>query len=591
MVDQQAIRQLSTICAIDAVGFSRLMNENQETAVRIFHERRNLISETVGEFGGRIFGAAGDSLMAEFGSPIEALRAVLEAQLRLDKLNATAAENLRMPFRIGVATGVVIQSEDGTFGDCVNISARLQEFSPPGGVAITGTTHEHVSGRFSVEFTDLGPMQLKNIALPVRILVTAPASGQTKSMAFAAVRSSIVQPGNTDARDNQPAIAVLPFQNSSPDRSTDYLADGIVDDIIHGLAATRSLPVIARDSSFQFRDQWLGTAAIGNLLGARYLVTGSVASFDKHIRLSASLTDSSNGRVVWSGRFERGLEELIQLQDDLGGEIVSTLEREVDRVEQVRTFQIPWERLQTWQLVRRGRWHMQRRTRADMDAALKLFQQAYDEDPNSGTVLSELAWWYLWRGWLNRGEPDDLARVAELSQRALLVDSQDARPYAFLGSIEVLRRRPLVAQDFLQQALHYNPSFVLAYQAMGSARLMASRPQEAITVLKRADRLSPFENYRFHTLGELAAAYTLLEDWPAVITTAERSLSFAQDYFYPRFLKIGALVRSGQVGEARAERVLFEARHPRFSRSWIDWIPFADGSINQRLLDNFDAAG
>jgi adenylate cyclase len=132
---------------------------------------------------------------------------------------------------------------------------------------------------------------------------------------------------------------------------------------------------------------------------------------------------------------------------------------------------------------------------------------------------------------------------------------------------------------------------VLAYQAMGSARLMASRPQEAIAVLKRADRLSPFENYRFHTLGELAAAYTLLEDWPAVITTAERSLSFAQDYFYPRFLKIGALVRSGQVGEAHDERVLFEARHPRFSRSWIDWIPFADGSINQRLLDNFDAAG
>lgn len=130
MVDHQATRQLSTICAIDAVGFSRLMNENQETAVAIFQERRSAISETVAEFGGRVFGAAGDSMMAEFGSPVEALRASLETQARVEKLNASVAEQLRMPFRIGIATGVVIFDEGGIFGDCVNVSARLQEFSP-----------------------------------------------------------------------------------------------------------------------------------------------------------------------------------------------------------------------------------------------------------------------------------------------------------------------------------------------------------------------------------------------------------------------------------------------------------------------------
>ncbi len=591
MVDHQATRQLSTICAIDAVGFSRLMNENQETAVAIFQERRSAISETVAEFGGRVFGAAGDSMMAEFGSPVEALRASLETQARVEKLNASVAEQLRMPFRIGIATGVVIFDEGGIFGDCVNVSARLQEFSPPGGVAITETTFEHVNGKLSAEFTDLGPLPLKNIALPVRILIANPAATQAPPAAFAQARSSHVQQILANAGHLQPAIAELPFQNASQDRSTDYLADGIVDDIIHGLAATRSLPVIARDSSFQFRDQWLGMAAIGKLLGARYLVTGSIASSDRRIRLNSSLIDSSNGRVVWSGRFERDLEHVIKLQDDLGGEIVSTLEREVDRVEQVRTFQIPWERLETWQLVRRGRWHMQRRTKEDMDAALKLFQQAFDEDPNSSAVLNELAWWYFWRAWLNFGNVDDLERVSDFAQRALLVDSQDARPYTFLGFVEILRGRPYLALDFLQQALHYNPSFVPANLGAGSAQLLLSRPDDAIPILKRADRLSPFDTYRFHSLGELAVAYTLIEDWPAVIAVAERSLALAQEYFYPRFLKIGALARSGQIEAARAELAIFGVRHPKFRRGWIEWVPFADKSVNRRMLENFDAAG
>ncbi|MEO9340870.1 adenylate/guanylate cyclase domain-containing protein [Mesorhizobium sp. SB112] len=588
MLEQRHPRQIATIVSADAVGFSRLMNLDEEAALRLFDERRALIVESVERAGGTIFGAAGDSIMALFGNPIVALSAVVRFQTEIGKVNAGVDRQQVMPFRTGISAGSVVIRDDGVFGDTVNIAARVQEFSPHGGVALAETAYSQLTEQFDVHFTDLGPFQLKNISLPVHVFISDPSGQNVTSLPdFRIGRDRFHAPAGTD---DLPALAVLPFENMTGDPALAYLCDGIAGDILLGVANTRSIPVIARDSSFQFRQPALTITAVGHLLGARYVVSGSVSGDAKRIILNASLADGSNSRVIWAGRFERGLEEVQRLQHDLGGEIVSRLEREVDHVEQVRTFQVPPETLSTWQLLRRGRWHMQRRSSKDTVKAFEYFGQAYGEDPNSSAVLNELAWWHLWKAWLNFADRDELRIVANYARRSSLMDSLDARPYCYLGFVEILEARPQSAIDLFRQAIDINPSFSLAHTGLGSARALLLEPREAIRNLKEAIRLSPFEPYLFHNIGELAVAHTIDSNWPAVIEAADRSLLLAPSYFYTSYLKAGALARSGRFEEARQESRLFHARHPEFERKWIEWIPFRDKSINEGIIDNFELA-
>jgi adenylate cyclase len=582
-------RQIAAVVSADAIGFSKLMHLDDEAALRLLDERRALIVEAVERAGGNTFGAAGDSIMAVFGNPIVALSTVLQFQEAIAEANAAAGRDQEMPFRVGISAGPVMIRDDGVFGDTVNIAARVQEFSPHGGVALAETAYSQVRQQFDLQVTDLGPFQLKNIAVPVRVFVSG-LPGQTSPpgelMHLRAGRGPPVTGGTEDL----PALAVLPFQNRTGDPSLAYVCDGIADDILLGVANTRSVPVIASESSFQFREPGLTTAAIGHLLGARYVVSGSVSGDARRISLNATLADSSNSRVIWAGRYERGLDEVQRLQRELGSEIVSRLEREVDRVEQARTFQVPPETLSTWQLLRRGRWHMQRRSSEDTEKAYEYFRQAYDEDPNASGVLNELAWWHLWKAWLNFADHEELKIVASYARRSLLMDSLDARPYCCLGFVEILEARPHSALDLFRQAIDINPSFSLAHTGLGSANGLLLQTREAIRHLQEAIRLSPFETYLFHNLGELAAAHTIEQNWPAVIEAADRSLSLAPNYFYASYLKAGALARSGRLAEARREVELFRARHPDFERKWIDWIPFRDKSVNEGMIENFKLA-
>ncbi len=580
MSEGQYTRQVTTIASIDAVGFSRLMGIDDEFAVAAFEERRSIIADSCDAAGGRTFGAAGDSIMAEFGTPIDALRAAFDFQQRIVELNDRVPGDRRMPFRVGINTGNVIVRGPSLYGDDVNIAARIQELAPTDGLAISETTWNHVRDKVAASFTDLGEQRLKNIALPVRIFVASRREGEETEIAA----RRAVDPAAP------PAIAVLPFQNEAGAREFDYVADGVAEDIIQGLCSTRWLPVIARESSFQFRDKTLGARKTGSALGARYLVDGRLARASGYFDLVITLTDAANERLVWSRGFRRPLDEVSLINDEIGGQIVSMLEKEVERVEQARTFQVPWESLETWQLVRRARWHMQRRTREDTARALDCLGEASRKAPNSSAVLNELAWWYFWRGWLRSGAGDDLDKVTDFSRRSLLMDSQDARPHAHLGAVAIMRGQPKAAIEHLHEALQINPSFAFAHSAMGSAYLLLGEARKAIPLFKTARQLSPFDIYGFHNLGELAAACCFEEQWDDAIAAAEASLGLSPRYFYARFLKIGALMRSNRVEEARREKALFHAYHPDFSLDRVAWIPFAEKSATAFLISNFSLA-
>lgn len=582
MAERSYTRHVATIVSIDAAGFSRLMGINDELAVAAFEARRAIILESCGAAGGRVFGVAGDSIMAEFGVPIDALRAGFDFQEKIAALNASVPESMHMPFRVGINTGNVIVRNDSLYGDDVNIAARIQELAPDGGLAISETTWHHVKERSPTRFSDIGEQTLKNIALPVRVFIAARDIKESGRAAVSRKRGAFPTV--------PPAIAILPFLNKTGDPDFDYMADGIAEDVIQGLSNTRWLPVIAKNSSFQFRDKSLGTRMIGSALGARYVVDGRLFRVDGQLALAVTLTDAVNERLLWSRGFRQTPAEIVSLHSEIAGVVVATLEKEVERVEQARTFQIPWESLETWQLIRRGRWHMQRRTRADTALALKCFENAQAKEPNSSAVLNELAWWYFWRAWLRSGESEGLDKVVDYSRRSLLMDSQDARPHAHLAAVAIMRGQPGAALEHLREALEINPSFAFAHSGMGSAHLLLAEAEAAIPCFLTAARLSPFDTYGFHNFAELAAAYCFTSQWDDAITTANHSLNLSPRYFYARFLKIGSLARSGRTEEARQELRIFKKLHPNFSKERIDWIPFTKKSASAFLMENFENA-
>jgi adenylate cyclase len=590
MTGRRYPRQVATIVSIDAVGFSRLMGLDDEATVTTFEHLRELIRSCCAEGGGRLFGPAGDSMMAEFGAPIEALLAALAFQEKIEAHNAALPPERRMAFRVGINTGQVIIRDESRYGDDVNIAARLQEIAPEGGMVVSETTWHHVRGRAAVRFVDLGVQDFHNILLPVRAYRVEPGAEEPPAdpppPAFSFFRA--------DGRGGPPALAVLPFRAESDSPDVAYMGDGIAEDIIAGLSNARWIPVIAMNSSRQFRDAAVTAEAAGRALGARYVVSGALSRSDTHLKVRVTLDDASTNRTIWTRRYDGALDDMFDMQGDIGSQIVATLEKEVDRVEQARTFRVPWESLENWQLVRRGRWHMQRRTREDTERALEFFLAAYERDPNSSTVLDELAWWYFWRSWLTfsgSGEyREDLERVVDYSRKALFVDSQDARPHAHLGITDIMLGRPASAIEHLAEALRINPSFAFARSAMGSAYNLQGESARAIPLFQGADRLSPLDLYRFHSLGELASAQSLVGDWDGAIGTADRSLALAPSYWYARFLKIGALARLERVDAARAEHAILMAQYPDFGIEKVEWIPFTDKALNRHLIEGYEKA-
>ena len=595
MADVQFTRQLATIVSVDAVGFSRLMGQNADVAVAAFEARAAIIREICRSFGGEIFGAAGDSFMAEFGLPARALLAALAFQKRIVELNAGTPEGARMAFRAGINTGDVIVRDLNRYGDDVNIAARLQESAPESGIVISETTFNHVQRLSIARCRDMGEKRFKNILYPVRSYLVLSAEADAASIgakSAAPPRVPTMPLGALPA--GPPAVAVLPFRAAGSGAEAEAMADGLAEDIIIGLSNARWLPVIARSSSFQFRDAALSDVTAGLALGARYVVSGTVSLSGPSIRVKAMLEDAVEANTIWAGTFDADVEGIPSIPDEIGGEIVVALAKEVDRVEQERSFRLPVESMDTWQLIRRGRWHMGRRTHDDTELALGFFERALDRSPNSTSALNELAWWYFWRSWLRFGQPHDyeadLVQVVAYARKALAIDPHDARPHCHLGIADIMRGRPGSALKHLDMALAINPSFSFAHSAKGSAHNLLGEAAKAIPSHLQAEKLSPFDLYRFHNLGELAAAYAFTGDFDASAGAAKASLELSPAYWYSGLIRVGSLFRAGREAEAAAELNAFRLRHPHFRMRQAELVPYADPASNRFLIGNFRAA-
>src|SRR5947208_100124 len=324
-------RKLVAVFAADVEGYSRLMGTDEVGTLKGLTERRAILDRIIGEHRGRIANTAGDSVLAEFGSAVDAGQCAVDAQTALAEANTHLSPDKRISFRIGVHVGDVMVRGGDLFGDGVNIAARLQALAQPGCACVSGATYEQVKKVLPLSFTDLGPQQVKNIEEPIRVYVAGRVGDISSAAALANASKSLPLP-------DKPSIAVLPFQNMSGDPEQEYFADGIAEDVLTTLSKIEELMVIARNSSFVFKGQARDIREIGRILGCRYVLEGSVRKAGKRVRLAAQLIDSLNGAHVWADRFEGDLDDVFELQDRITQDIAAALEVRLTLGEQVRVW-------------------------------------------------------------------------------------------------------------------------------------------------------------------------------------------------------------------------------------------------------------
>lgn len=504
MAEERVQRKLAAILAADVVGYSRLMEADETgTLNRLKALRRDLFVPTTESFGGRLFKVTGDGALAEFPSAVDALNCAVSVQRALAGRNARLPENQRIELRVGISLGDVIVEGDDLYGRGVNIAARLEGLAEPGGICISGNVHEHVRGTTGLVFRDLGKREVKNIADPVHAYGVQLGSGAVTGSDQQQTDASLPLP-------DKPSIAILPFDNLSGDPDQRYFADGVVEDIITELSKYTWLLVIARNTSFAFRDKVVDIKEVGRKLRVRYVMEGSIRRTGDRVRITAQLIDAQSGAHVWAEHFDRDLADVFAVQDEITQNVAGAIQPRLIAAEAERARTKPHESMVAWDYAVRGRWHVLRLTKEDNAEAQRLLREGLELYPNSVPILTFLSYSLTTGvifGWSN--DPQAwLSEARGLAERAANLDENDAWVQCVLGLGQFTAKQPDKAIGHYKKAIALNPSFALGhgYLALQLA-FLAGRTDEAIKEAETAIRLSPRDPELYHFFYAIGMAH------------------------------------------------------------------------------------
>jgi TolB-like protein/Flp pilus assembly protein TadD len=498
-------RRLAAIMAADVVGYSRLIRADEEGTIAALKAlRADLIDPKIAEHHGRIVKLMGDGMLAEFASVVDAVHAAVETQQAMTDHNSGLPENKRIEFRVGINLGDVVIDGDDIHGDGVNVAARLEGLAEPGGVCVSGMVYEAVRDRIDFPFEDLGEQEVKNIDRPVRVWRWRP-SAEGSAAGSVAAEEPLPLP-------DKPSIAVLPFDNLSGDPEQEYFADGITEDIITELSRFHWFLVIARNSSFTYKGQAVKIGQIGQELGVRYVIEGSVRKAGNQVRVTAQLIDAATGAHVWADRYDRDLDEIFAVQDEIAQSITASIAPEFLGAEMARAQRRGPRDLTSWDLYLRAMWLASQLEEEAAAEALQLLNEAIEIDPQNSQIHSELALVHLRNsqfGW-GSSPAESIAEATRAAQKAVSLDKGDALAHASLGVIQVFAKRHDEAVRTLKHAISVNPNLAVAHAWLGSAHAFACRYEPAVEAVQRALRLSPRDPYKpFWLLSWAIAAFAV----------------------------------------------------------------------------------
>jgi adenylate cyclase len=513
--------------AADVAGYSRLIGVDEEgTLAQLKAFRKTLIDPTIAKHRGRIVKTTGDGMLVEFASAIDAARCAVEVQRGMADENTEIPQARRIEFRIGIHLGDIIVDDNDIFGDGVNIAARLESIAVPGGISISRAVHDQVRDRIDVYFDDKGEIALKNIARPVQVFAISDAK-ESKTTVSPESNPALALP-------DKPSIAVLAFTNMSSDPEQDYFADGMVEDIITALSHFKALFVIARNSSFTYKGRAVDVKQIGRELGVRYVLEGSVRKATNRVRITGQLVDAATGAHLWAERFDGGLGDIFDLQDQVTERVVGAIAPAVEKAEIERAKRKPTASLDAYALYLRGLARLyQFGNRQANDEALRLFNSAIELDPDFACPCGRAAFCYVIakiNGWIS-DTANAIAEVKRLAQRAVELDKDDALALAAGGNALAFVVRDLgVGAGLIDRALVLNSNLAEAWNFGGWVKLWLGEPETAIERFARAMRLSPLDPWLMGMRAGTAYAHFFLGRYDEAASWAAMALQDNPDY-------------------------------------------------------------
>jgi adenylate cyclase len=496
--EPRAERRLVAILAADIAGYSRLMGIDEEGTLRALKgHRKQLVDPNITAHRGRIVKTTGDGMLVEFASAVDAVRCAVEVQRAMIERNLDVGPERRIEFRVGINVGDIIVEGNDIYGDGVNIAARLESMSEPGGICLSRHVRDTVRDKVTVTFEDMGEQTLKNIARPVRAYrVNLAAHGLASPAPPTPAAVALALP-------DKPSIAVLPFQNMSGDPEQDYFADGMVEEITTALSRIRWLCVIARNSSFTYKGQAVNVKQVGRELGARYVLEGSVRKAGNRMRITGQLIDAISGAHLWADHFDGSLEDVFELQDNVASSVAGVIEPTLKVAETRRSAELPTNDLTAYDLYLRAQADAESWEKERVLRALDLLGQALERDPHYGSALAQASMCHTSlyiNGWSNDLEATR-REILNLAHRALQVAGDDPSVLAnaahALGYFEDIA----AALALIDRALHLNPSFARGWLRSGWLRLWAGQTDLGIEHFEAFIRLSPRETRAGAFLG------------------------------------------------------------------------------------------
>ena len=578
-------RRLAAILAADVVGYSRLMGRDESgTLARLREHRTQRLEPTLARHGGRLVKLTGDGALAEFPSAVDALGAAIDFQQAMTDANHEQPEDNRVVFRIGLHLGALIVDGDDLYGDSVNVAARLEAEAPPGGIVISGNLHDAVAGRLKAIFDDLGGLVLKNIERPIQAFGVKwePADWKV-SAPSAAVPSITAAPLPTNlplALPDKPSIAVLPFQNMSGDPEQEYFADGMVEDIITALSRTKSLFVIARNSSFAYKGKSPDIRQVGRELGVRYVLEGSVRRSGNRVRTTGQLIDASSGSHVWADRFDSALEDIFELQDQMTSSVVGAISPALERAEIERSHRKPTENFQAYDFYLRGMACTYTFTKEANQEALRFFHKAIELDPKFSASFALVANCYTQRkafGWFT-DRVREIAEAERAARLALELHGDDPRVLGNAGwALAWVVGHMDEGEAYLDQAIKLDPNYAVAFIFAGSAKTYLGKSDVAIEYLGRALRLSPLDPRAFLAHGGMARAHFIAGRYAEAAEWASTALRQRPNFVNGLLVSTASLAMSGSTPKAQQAYAVLRQLLPNPRIANIrEWLPFSD---------------
>ena len=482
-------RKLTTIFASDVVGFSKMMGEDEVNTLRILKERRLVIDGIINENGGVIFGSAGDSVIAEFSSPIKASEAAIAIQSKMKTMNQGIAEPDQMTFRVGINIGDVMVSDDNLFGDAVNIAARLEAEAKPSGICVSQTLFDMINRKIMASFEDAGELELKNIEFPVKAFHVLDNKGTPRFNQDSETIETVVKEAEPGS------VAVMFFKNLSNDEEQEYFCEGFSEDLLSMLSRYNKLVVISSHASFAYREKSKSFKEIGTELGVRYVIHGSVRKLGPRMRINANLVSTENEKSIWSNNFDLMVEEVFDVQDKIAEEIVSTI---VGRVEADTLSNIKTKRpdnMASYDLVLQGLEYAKKGNvmKENTQKAVELFEKAIDLEPSyarahawRACTLSNLA------DWEENPDPKIFENAFESIKLALELDSNEPEVHRIMGALNLWHERDHeMARYHFETARELCPSDVFIISRYAITLIYFGEFDKALEELERAKRLDP----------------------------------------------------------------------------------------------------